>query len=489
MKSYISRIPTWSRPFFFIGIAFGILNTITVNSVLFSAIVTIIEYGIVFRQISKNNYFAAFIYSIQFIALSVELNTFVFGDSAAIRRSTFQDGPLVGGYLYMLILFLIYYKIRSQNKNEFIDNNNANLRKWLLAFLGCGLVSAFIGYIFNDNGIQSGPYPKVIINETLNYINRILIILSAIEITKKKYDELSIACIFILISVVLSALVTTFVFGMTGWYSDYVIMLTPLAIGLTPFLICFNKNHTNSILPLLCGILIIIATFAYPTAIGSKWYLIIAAAIVEFIILYVNVKSIWSVCVIGLCLLIVISNYAEPLLDLMGNEYVGWKLSQAINLLNFSSETGLSGWYEGLDHSTLYRVDELHNIFIEYVNKPIYALLGKGFAGTTLHHTNLLAWETDPGAFPISQVNIGAYYGMHETFAVIFLRHGIMGCIFIFLVIKKLIGSLVITPWSMVALVWFFFYWAYGMSLTLGSIALVLAFYNSSKEKFIWQKL
>lgn len=483
MKRYINRLPPWSRLFLLNGIIFGILNTVTVNSVILSAIVTIIEYAIVLRQISKNDYFAAFIYTLQFIALSVELNTFVFGDSAAIRRSTFQDGPLVGGYLYMLIIYIIYYRIRYNNKDIGIDKNNVELKKWLLLFLGSGLLSAFIGYILNDNGIQSGPYPKAILNETLNYGTRILIIFSAIELVKKRYYELSLACIYILISIVLSTIFTTFVCGMTGWYSDFVIMLTPLAIGLTPFLICFNKNYTGNILPLICGILIIVSTFVYPTAIGSKWYLIISAAVLEFLLLYIHIKSIWTIGLIGVCLLFLISNYAETILDLIGNDYVGWKLSQAINLLNFASESGISGWYEGLDHSTLYRVDELHNIFIEYINKPMYSFLGKGFAGTTLHYTNLLAWETDPGAFPISQVKIGAYYGMHETFAVIFLRHGIVGIIVSLIIMKKLFNSLVYTPWGMVALVWFFFYWAYGMSLTIGSIAMVLAFYVTNRDK------
>lgn len=412
------------------------------------------------------------------MALSVELDTFVFGDGVSIRRSSFLDGPLIGGYLYMFILLLIYIRVRNENKNIQIGKNNDNLKKWIIRFFILGILAAFIGYILNDNGIQRGPYPKVIVNEALNYGNRLLIILSALEFVKKQYKEVSMFCLVILICIVLSSLVTTFGFGMTGWYSDYIIMLTPLVIGITPFLICFNRNFTSSWLPFLCGFLIIAATFLYPTAIGSKWYLIIAAAIVEFILLNVRIKSIWTVCAIGFCLLFVIAKYAESLLGLMGNEYVGWKLSQAINLLNFAGEAGISGWYDGLDHSTLYRIDELHNTFIEYKNKPLYALFGKGFAGTTLHHTNLLSWETDSGAFPISQVQLGAYYGMHETFAVIFLRHGIMGCIFILFMLNKIFKSLVYTPWGMVSLVWFFFYWAYGMSLVVGSIAMVLALFT-----------
>ena len=33
-----------------------------------------------------------------------------------------------------------------------------------------------------------------------------------------------------------------------------------------------------------------------------------------------------------------------------------------------------------------------------------------------------------------------------------------------------------VTPWAMVALIWFLFDWAYGTSLLLGAVALVLVY-------------
>lgn len=482
MRSLSSGFPLKCYQLLIVGVFFGILNTTTINSAFLSAIIAIVEYIIVLRYLIKKDFLLSFIYTILFMTITVELDTFAFGDRTTVSRSSFLDAPVVGGYLYMLVLIYIYvqyYKIRFDSQ---VDKHNLALRKWVLLLFATGFLSAIIGYFLNDNGIQRGPYPKAIFNEMLNYGNRVLIILIAIELAQKHAKELSQYCISILICVVITSLITTFVFGLTGWYADFEIMLTSLAIGLTPFLICFRNDRIVGNFPVVAGIMVIIATFFTPTAIGSKWYLIISAAFIEFLVLNTKVKSIWAFALFVIIGLYVITTFAEPILGLMGNDYVEWKLAQAINVLSFSGNNSGNSWYEGLDHSTLYRVDELHNTLIEYLNKPWYAFFGKGFAGTTLHHTNILAWEFDSGAFPESQIKIGAYYGMHETFAVLFLRHGILGIIFMITIISKLVKRITYTPWCMVALVWFLFYWAYGLALVIGSIALVLAFNQISYQ-------
>ena len=231
------------------------------------------------------------------------------------------------------------------------------------------------------------------------------------------------------------------------------------------------------------------ATFVVPTPIGSKWYLILVAAFIGILVMKAHIKSVKSMVVIGVLSLIVVSFVADPLLDSLGDNYVGWKLKQTLHVLNVFSESG-EDWLLSQDHSALYRIDEPLNIFIEYTQKPSYLIFGKGFGGTTLHHTNILMWETDRGAFSNEQVLMGAYSQMHESFACLFLRHGILGLAFIVVTMKNIFKRLYLSPWGIIACVWFIFYWSYGLAILLGAVALVLSYSetidnNKSNHKYI----
>ena len=348
---------------------------------------------------------------------------------------------------------------------------------------------------FNDNGIMNwNYYPKVAIIQVLGFLTKGSIILAAAYIIcdEKWYYRLSSQLSIILAAIAIICSVSSLL-GFHGYYGEADIMLSTLAVAYTPMLITFaNKNvySRNKGLLLISGLLIIIISLLYPTCIGSKWYMIILAAIAGWIIIFTKVNSFWKIGGVTIIGLLAISLLSEPIISLvsMGNEYAEWKLTQAVKTMNILGQESAQDWYEDMDNSPLYRFDELHNTFIEYTEKPIYSVFGKGLGGTIKHHTFLLNWESGHGTFSESQIKMGAYYSMHETLAVLFLQHGLVGIYFFIVMLIYLARRLYKTPWAMVGLIWFLFYWSYGNALIIGGIAAVLALKENIDDEPIKQE-
>ncbi len=478
--------------FIIIGIIFGVLNSLTINIPIFSAVVAIVEYSIIIGLLIRKSFIEAFRYLLLFLGIVLEVGVFVHGDGKGPDMYNFIDLPLLHGYLLAFLIFYIYVRLKQQPHK--IENVECRIiRKWLYVLYGLGAFSIFMSMLIDDNNImETGNYPKLALVEIFYFFTRFFVFLSAIEMVQipdAKY-KLEVTCWSILAITVVMCILNTFVFRITGWYDTYEIMLSPLVIAFTPCLLmfCYKDSLQNRTLSFVLSIIIIASTFIYPTCIGSKWYIVIMLSIMGWLILLSGIKKFgWGVIAIFLVLIVIIAN-ADLLLSVVGNDYVSWKLRQTLNLISFKGVGESGSFYDGLDHSTLYRFDELHNTFIEFSNKPFFALIGKGFAGTIKHTTNILSWETDPGAFSDIQVKMNLFYEMHESFAVIFLRHGLVGVFFIIYVVKNLFKRITNTPWAMIALLWFVFYWSYGMSMIIGSVAMIIALSTPIDSQFYKNK-
>lgn len=478
--------------FFILLIVLGLFNAIGTEIYLLSLLAALIEYGIVLSLLLKGDYRKSYIYYLAFVAITLENDIFIYGDKAdsSSLRFSFLNLPLLHVYLFQLLALIYFYKAYTDAKlNHFIiPEPIAKFKKWVTILFISGTITIVFAMFFNDNGIMNwNYYPKEAIIQVLGYITKISMILAAAYIVcderwRKKYERY---LMLVLAAIAIICTITTLL-GYHGYYGDSEIMLSTVAIAYTPLLIIFanrNVDCPNKAIVLLSGIIIIIASLSLPNCIGSKWYMIILAAIAGWIILFAKVKSIWKVGGVVIVGLFLLTFFSEPLISLIsgGNEFAEWKLQQAVKTMNILGQNSAQDWYEDMDNSPLYRFDELHNTFIEYTEKPWYAVFGKGLGGTIRHHTNLLFWESGHGTFSESQIKMGAYHTMHETLAVLFLQHGIAGVCFFIWMIVMLIKRLYKTPWAMIGLVWIIFYWSYGVALIIGGIAMVLAITQDDK--------
>lgn len=459
-----------------------------------SLIASLIQYFIVIALLVSGDYAKSFIYYLAFTGIIIDSDIFVYGSDSTIQvdRYTFNRLPLINDYLRWLIVIayaVCAYK-EYKNRGYHISRYNLKFAKWLILLFVTGTISVFFGLISNDNNVLSYPsvYPKQAIIFIILFFIKASTIFVAIVLTCRNnwIEKCSDYLQLILVALALISGVSA-ILGFTGHYGFYDIVISPVAIGLTPVLLTFASpqiKSSYSILSVFAAIFFIIVSFIYGgTVVGSKWYVIIGLSVICIFVISLQIKSIWTYVFIGIGGLLLIPLILDPLAELFfEDDYVGFKLTQALEVLNIFGADNASDWYSDMNASPLQRFDELHNIFIEYTHKPWYALFGKGLGGTTCHYTNLLTWS-GAGDFSDDQIIMKAFYRMHESLAVLFLQHGFAGVVFFVYMLGLIIKRLYKSPWAIASLVWFFFYWDYGTSIFIGAIMMVLTLSINIEDK------
>ena len=475
--------------FLILAIIFGVLNVISTKNGDLSLVLSLVEYAIVYYYLIKRKSFEAFIYYVLFSSVSFEMDAFIFGlEAPSFVRYSFFNIPGMYDWAYNLTTLVFFVRVYEFNK-DFNGNDIRVLFQWLKILLISGSISIAIGVCLNDNNVvDSGLYPKLAISTIMRFSFMFMFFYICVVFVQdmKVRDKLYTSAKQILLAVAVSSLVGLFlgyrgVYG--GWSSD--LIPSPMMFAYTPCLMLFyKKEYPYSYIYLFAAIAVIIASFSNPVMVGSKWYLIIAGTLFAFIYSAMNIQS-WKY---GVLLLLVLL-YLVPAFG-MGisllfkeDEFTTWKFMQAFGALNIFSYSDFESWFNSLDDSAQFRLDELLNISIEYLNKPLYLIFGKGLGGTTLHYTNFenLDWLAE-ASFSKEQREHGFFFQMHETMCVIYLRHGLLGIAFIFVVVKMLFRRLNQNPWAMIGLLWFAFFWGWCVSFRLGTMALILALaYNPSE--------
>lgn len=479
--------------FFIQAIIFGILNIISTRNSNLSLTLCLVEYAIVYYYLIKGKNFESFLYYILFTSVSFEEDAFIYGiEQPPFVRYSFFNFPGLHDWVYNLTT-VVFFGLIYKSKKRFIGADTRMLFKWLKILLITGSVSIAIGVCLNDNNIVwSGLYPKLAVSTILrfSFLIMFLYICTIYVQGKTTGRKIFLLAKYILLAIAISSVVGLCLgyHGAYGtWSSD--VILSPMMFAYTPCLMLFyKKEHLYSYFYLFAALTVIIVSFSNPAYIGSKWYLIIAGTLFAFIYSTMNIKS-WKY---GLVLLVVLLSLVPtigvfiPLL-FKTNEFNSWKLMQAFGAMNILSFSDFESWFNSLDNSAQFRLDELINICIEYVNKPFYTFFGKGFGGTTLHYTNFenLDWLGEASFTKEQRVN-GFFYQMHETMGILFLRHGFLGIIFMFIVVKMLFKRLSKTPWAIIGLLWFIFFWGWSVSFRLGALALILAIAYKPSETLLY---
>lgn len=462
------------------------MNMYGTESPSISLLVALTEYTIIFILLLTGDFSKAFFYYLAFSATILEFDLFIYGEDASSHvRYSFAMLPLFKDYLRWLLAYYFAFKAYEEYvaMKYKLSKTMTSLKKWLKLLFISGTISITLALLFNDNGVitNSNVYPEVAIFSILQFLVKVSIILTSVFLLCREdwKEQCSIYIQLILISVSLITVIAALL-GFVGQYNGKeTILIAPLAVAYAPMLILFLFKRDEAVFPfitILSGLAAIIASLVYGgTAIGSKWYLIIILAILGVIVMLAKIRSLWMLFLGSVACLMIVPLIILPVLSFFDvNSYAFVKLDQALTTINVFGFQNTAAWFAEIDESPLQRIDEVHNTLIEYYNKPWFAIFGKGFGGTTQHYTNLLSWS-GLDQFSADQIQMKAFYRMHETLAVILLQNGIIGLMFFFKMIGKLLKRLYKTPLAMMALVWFFFYWEYGISLVIGSVIMVLA--------------
>jgi hypothetical protein len=137
-----------------------------------------------------------------------------------------------------------------------------------------------------------------------------------------------------------------------------------------------------------------------------------------------------------------------------------------------------SNWLANLPSSPKYRVVQIINIYIEYINKPLLSFFGKGFIGT---YKDSIAGFSDGflSSFTEQEFRMGIFYYVHDAIGIIFLTHGLSGLFVLTYLLFSTFKNKSISFIRLISLQWFLFFYGFSIVIsTFGAIVFFLAYNN-----------
>lgn len=149
---------------------------------------------------------------------------------------------------------------------------------------------------------------------------------------------------------------------------------------------------------------------------------------------------------------------------------IKFKLDQALSAFQIWKPD----WLDNLPVSVRFRVEEVKAIVTEYMEKPYYMLLGKGYMGTFKDTSMYFQTSSEAGsvhAFSLFEWDMRAFYSVHESFNKLLLTNGIVGVLVFFKVVIQGIKNAVKSPFIAIGVMWFCWYWGFSTTYSYFGIA------------------
>lgn len=424
--------------------------------------------------------------------LSIEVGYFATGIRDGAIVYSFLLLPGLNTFGIFLVNLLLFVKLKKRVGDTDIENACGKSVTYLHKALGyailVGYISLIVTYAFNDNNVMGAHwYHNMIMAESFRMLTLFLVAYNTIfvlTVFPEAHIKLSNTMLAMLVSMVPVGIIGL-ALGFKGYRAgmDNLSFLPLFAFfSFTLFAFPLYNRYRKCKNQLWLFALLLLAFLIYRASpLGGKWFL--SAVVVQFAILYrtVSKDKFYTVLFVFIAFVTIfqfvdIDSIITSLFA--GNEYMTLKLHEAIDLFSYTNSDSIAN---SDDSSSAFRIEELLNIALEYVNKPYYSVFGKGIIGTLTQHAGWLNWD-GAGVFSEPQRLAGTYVRVHETVNIIFLKYGILGLVGLFLIIKSVLKSMKRSPWATVGLLWILFYVGVYQSMLFGLVALIL----SLKESYIY---
>lgn len=475
---------------------FIFLNVFSSTVSYVGAVLSICEVIVIGLLLLKGDIINSFIILLICISGSLEMSSFVYLNGDGHTLYSIYNLPVLsifGFYFITFLIFIMSYQKYAHRCHESLRDNRG-IRKFLkdlpLLFI-TGLFTGLIAILVNDNGINAYSWSSTaLITNSLRILSMMCFIATGVYLLSdsRNYSRVESTIVEILFSFIVVSSITV-ILGWHGYYGRITnIMLMPLASSLCPMLFvipAFYKVKRPILYYVSAGAFTVESMFLN-SLMGSKFYMIPLFSLLIYVVVTMRRGRFKSLILIGIGFLLVLVNSGSILNLITGTEYGQWKYNQFINVFNFSGG-GLVNWYNNVDASPRFRIDEFVNIALEYVHKPFYALFGKGNAGSIIHRWGTTDWNRGNGTFADYQISSGIFLSMHESINVLFIRHGLVGLFFFLSTVISAIKRVLKSPWAIGGIMWIFFYWGIYISWWIGAIMLVMSMmtFNYSDEEII----
>lgn len=445
-------------------------------------LVALLENILIYCFLLKGDSKKAMMYMCVFYTTSYS-NPVFFGTSRGLDTIyCVENLPLLHGYLMLLSFFLLFgIVILSKRERIRVSSNTLSIFATFTVF--SGLLMGFLTILIN--GFQY----RAIISDINQCVVPTLMILVCLDVFNsdqlfaKKYFSL---IIHIFISYVIIAWITTTL----GIYADFVqvrdnVLMLPLPSFYISCIILFiglMKSYKDKLILIVAFLSTIFFQLTYDSCMnGKSWIVFTATILVGLYYLAKNIKRSFLLYGILFISLAIGGIKLAPKVNSFISDTENLKLLEFVSLF----EAADSGNLDDMDQSSRFRFIEFINVSEQYIEQPIFALLGRGYGGSI--HSNGYFWDKSESGFTMDQYESDKFYRLHESMNAIYLKFGILGLFFFILLLIKLLKGTKYSPWCFVGFIWFLFFWGYENSLLfIGLPAMVFGYISTNKKRTIF---
>lgn len=465
------------------AILISILNLVTVESPIMAYAVIALEVGILLFKFILGDAVEYIVYYIIIFSTSIEFSYFAGIDAFYSIKNLRIAGLNLG--IYLLIPMWVFFIKKSYYKNNKKYFNK--IGKWLIGINFIALVVGLLNIVINDNNIRGMEgYISLYIGQVYYFLFIPISIYVGMRSIMNK-DSLWKINTALQASLVASSsqLIIAYITKTYGNYDGIYTLMSTVLIIFLPFLImlaCFKKYNDFFVVNLVFGLLGLLLSFMYNAS--GKLFIITAFVMCAIYFVYIKnhnaIKKFFFTFVAIFAVLIVIT--VISILNSSGYALFNSKLDQVLSMISFWQPS----WIENMDLSPKIRFGEFINIFMEYMQKPLYILTGKGYLGSVKDYCgwfySIPKFMRETG-FSDSQFANNSFYDMHELSKTLLIFGG-LGMMFWVKLLKILKKYFTKNPWIIIGVFWVVVYYGYSFTITtFGATALFYGLLLCDKEK------
>lgn len=455
-----------------IAISYGIFILLFYQNYIVNLVVLMFQIAYFVYLLLKKRYVDYLAMYIIFSSMSLE---FEYMSGEFYGWKTFRFMGITVAMWFILPLFgIAVINILANRKIKFDE-----VSKFTLCFVLLNCIAIVMGIVMlltNDNNIlnQRGVVSQFVLAIYEN-LTRIMVpaVTFAFFLKEGAIEVIKKVVIAILIGITFQEVLSVLTGIMGTMWTDNVLMVGPIQT-FTPFLLLFAIFKRYGI-GYYASILGIIACFlALKYSYGSGQFIILFSVPVWMLLAIIERKKVIEfryMIILGAIFVPVVFAVA---LNINYGDSIKYKLDQAISLLKIWNEN----WLSSLPVSARFRIEEIRGIASEFIRKPYYFILGKGYLGTFTDSFNYFFSSSEAGsthAFSQFEWNLKAFYSVHESFNKLFLSNGLLGIICFFKVLFKGIKNAGKSPFIAIGIMWFLWYWGYSTTYSyFGMLCLFL---------------
>ena len=381
--------------------------------------------------------------------------------------------------LFTVALINIFLK----RKIKFCEKN-----KIAASFVMLNCIAIAMGLIMllsNDNGVtyQRGTLTQFALAVYEN-LTKIMVpaITFAYFLKKESIDNVKKAMVSILVGITIQEVLSLVTGIMATMWADEVPMAGPIQT-FAPFLLLFGffEKYQIKMYALLLGAISCLMALKY--SFGSGQFIILFSVPVWIALIILERRKIAGYKKMIILGAIIIPIIMIAVLNITYGDSIKYKLNQAISMLTFWRRD----WLSTLPNSARFRIEEIRGIIAEYIKKPYYLILGKGFMGTFTDAYNYFFTSPHTGStdsFSAYEWSLGAFYNVHESFNNLLLTNGLLGVTVFFRLIVRGIKNIYKSPFIAIGIMWLVWYWGYSLTYSYFGIACLFLGFGEINKKY-----